>query len=231
MVVNVGQGCIPACHLKCHRSICRLPPRDCLSPEMPSEQLQLSSISGEDRSPALHLPPVAPAMIDAMPTPSSMVPSLRRDDDVQRDDVQRDDVQRDDVQRDDVHPNPRPSDSDCAERGQARMNPRPTQDHRFGAASSAVGRDHQFGAFNVGASPYGLGFASLRLMRSSSALTFVNWSLRLTISAARAFDTESGTGAGGGTTTAAAAARAELSSLSSRTESARHWTLSAESCC
>jgi hypothetical protein len=222
MVVNVGQGCIPACHLKCHRSICRLPPRDCLSPEMPSEQLQLSSISGEDRSPALHLPPVAPAMIDAMPTQSSMVPSLRRDDD----------VQRDDVQRDDIHPNPRPSDSDCAERGQARMNPRPTQDYRFGAASSAVGRDDQFGAWLTSSRPpYGLGFASLRLMRSSSALTFVNWSLRLAISAARAFDTESGTGAGGGTTTAAAAARAELSSLSSRTESARHWTLSAESCC
>src|SRR6185312_7944594 len=41
----------------------------------------------------------------------------------------------------------RASDPDCIYRGQARKNPRPTQDHQFGAWFSVVGCDHQFGAW------------------------------------------------------------------------------------
>gem|GEM_PF-2954678 len=36
---------------------------------------------------------------------------------------------------------------DCAWRGQARKNPRPTQDHQFGAWFGVVGNAYQFGAW------------------------------------------------------------------------------------
>src|SRR6185437_8433673 len=39
------------------------------------------------------------------------------------------------------------SKSDCALRGQARKNPRPTHDHQFGTWVGVVGRDDQFGAW------------------------------------------------------------------------------------
>jgi hypothetical protein len=46
----------------------------------------------------------------------------------------------------DVHPRQNSSAFDNALRGQARMNPRPTQDHQFGASNGAVGNAHQSGA-------------------------------------------------------------------------------------